>query len=115
MLLLSSQRFKEHTSRPEAVKKATHQLSAVKQLVGEWEETMPQITTEEKEKLLETVNRIQSWITDNTEAQSKLTAFEQPAFTSTEVQNQLKPLTAQLEKLLKKPKPAPSKVNSSIF
>eukprot|EP00604_Paraphysomonas_vestita_P001760 CAMPEP_0174823626 /NCGR_PEP_ID=MMETSP1107-20130205/26314_1 /TAXON_ID=36770 /ORGANISM="Paraphysomonas vestita, Strain GFlagA" /LENGTH=721 /DNA_ID=CAMNT_0016047011 /DNA_START=407 /DNA_END=2572 /DNA_ORIENTATION=- len=102
-------RFKEHTARPEAIKKATHQLSAIKQLVGEWEETMPQITTEEKDKLLEVVKRVESWIEDNKKTQSTLTAFEQPAFTSTDVQNQLKPLTAQLDKLLKKPKPVPPK------
>ena len=73
---------------------------------------MPHITTEEKEKLLETVIRVESWIDDNINAQSKLTAFEPPAFTSTEVANQLKPLTIQLDKLLKKPKPTPPKVFS---
>lgn len=76
---------------------------------------MPQITTEEKDKLLEVVKRVESWIEDNKKTQSTLTAFEQPAFTSTDVQNQLKPLTAQLDKLLKKPKPVPPKVNISIF
>lgn len=72
---------------------------------------MPQITIEEKEKLLESVKRVEGWIDDNTKTQSNLTPFEQPAFTSVEVQNQLKPLTVQLDKLLKKPKPVPPKVN----
>jgi hypothetical protein len=107
---LPSQRFKEHTARPEAVKKATHQLSAVRQLIGEWELTMPHITTEEKEKLADVVTRVEAWLDDNVQAQAALTAFETPAFTSAEVMSQLKPLTLQLDKLLKKPKPAPPKV-----
>lgn len=71
---------------------------------------MPQITQEEKDKLSEVVKRVETWLEDNVQAQAALTAFETPAFTSTEVLNQLKPLTAQLDKLLKKPKPVPPKV-----
>jgi hypothetical protein len=83
-------------------------------LIGEWEETMPQITQEEKDKLSETVNRVETWLQDNVQAQEALTAFETPAFSSTEVLNQLKPLTVQLDKLLKKPKPVPPKVCSPL-
>jgi len=84
----------------------------VRQLVGEWEETMPQITQEEKDKLLETVQRIEVWLQDNVDQQSKLSPYEAPAFTSSEVSTQLKPLTSQLEKLLKKPKPIPVKTSN---
>jgi hypothetical protein len=73
---------------------------------------MPQITQEEKDKLSEVVKRVEAWLEDNVQAQAALTAFETPAFTSTEVLNQLKPLTVQLDKLLKKPKPVPPKVCS---
>jgi hypothetical protein len=71
---------------------------------------MPHITTEEKEKLADVVTRVEAWLDDNVQAQAALTAFETPAFTSAEVMSQLKPLTLQLDKLLKKPKPAPPKV-----
>ncbi|CAE7698505.1 HSP70-17, partial [Symbiodinium microadriaticum] len=97
-------RFKEHTARPKAVEKAKHQLHSVMVLLQEWNTTMPQITEEEKQKVLEIVDKIQAWLDDNIEAQSKLTPFETAAFAAADVIAQLKPLTAQMEKLLKKPK-----------
>lgn len=106
-------RYQEHKNRPEAVKKATHQLSTVRTLVAEWAETMPQITAEEKEKVLELVKTGEEWLEDNVAAQSKLTAYETPAFTSADVVAHLKPLTVQLEKLLKKPKPVPPKTSKT--
>lgn len=46
---------------------------------------------------------------------SHIYSFEEPAFSSSDVQPQLKMVTLQFDKLLKKPKPAPEKpkVNAS--
>lgn len=71
---------------------------------------MPHITEEEKAKVVVLVDQIQAWLDDNTEAQSKLSAYETPAFAAADVTAQMKPLTVQMEKLLKKPKPEPKKV-----
>jgi hypoxia up-regulated 1 len=106
------QRFKEHTARPKAVEKATHQLSAVTTMMAEWNSTMPHITEEEKQKVTDLVEKIRAWIEDNVEAQAKLTAFETPAFSASDVTAQMKPLTLQFDKLLKKPKPEVKKVSS---
>ncbi|CAE7557768.1 HSP70-17 [Symbiodinium microadriaticum] len=103
-------RFKEHTARPKAVEKAKHQLHSVRTLLQEWSTSMPHITEEEKQNVLEIVDKIQAWLDDNVEAQSKLTPYETAAFAAADVTAQIKPLTALMEKLLKKPKPQPKKV-----
>lgn len=102
-------RYSELTSRPAAVKKAKDQLAAVKTAVGKWHETMPHVTDEEKSKLLDLVEKASNWIEDKEEAQKKLTAFEPPAFESADVMPQLKTVTLNFEKLLRKPKPPPEK------
>lgn len=75
---------------------------------------MPHITEEEKQKVTDLVSKIQAWLDDNNEAQSKLTPYESPAFAASDVSAQMKPLTLQFEKLLKKPKPEPKKVRSTM-
>merc|ERR1711871_660008 len=102
-------RYSELTSRPAAVKKAKDQLAAVKTTVGKWHETMPHVTDEEKSKLLDLVEKASNWIEDKEEAQKKITAFEPPAFESADVMPQLKTVTLNFEKLLRKPKPPPEK------
>eukprot|EP00602_Paraphysomonas_sp_CaronLab_P000254 CAMPEP_0185031700 /NCGR_PEP_ID=MMETSP1103-20130426/19316_1 /TAXON_ID=36769 /ORGANISM="Paraphysomonas bandaiensis, Strain Caron Lab Isolate" /LENGTH=910 /DNA_ID=CAMNT_0027567315 /DNA_START=111 /DNA_END=2843 /DNA_ORIENTATION=- len=104
-------RFKEHKARPEAVRKARTQLATVRKVVAEWSESLPHVTEEEKEKLLNTVGKVETWLDDNEKAQLELSSHETPAFSSADVTAQMKPLTLQFEKLLKKPKPVPPKVN----
>lgn len=91
----------------QAVTKARNSLSEVRKQVSSWAEKMPHITDSEKEDLLKVVDKADQWISDKLEAQAATSPFETPAFDSTEVAPQLKSVTALLEKLLKKPKPAP--------
>lgn len=51
---------------------------------------------------------------DSTLAQSKLSQFEDPAFEAAEVKEQLRPLSALIEKLMKKPKPIPPVVVKTV-
>lgn len=75
---------------------------------------MPHVTEEEKQKVADLVAKIRAWIEENVEAQSKLSPYESPAFTSNDVLAQMKPLTLQFDKLLKKPKPEPKKVGYRV-
>ena len=68
---------------------------------------MGHITTEEKEKLITTVNKVQSWLKQKETEQNETSPYEKPVFSSTEVAPQLKTVSAIFEKLLSKPKPAP--------
>lgn len=102
-------RLSELTDRPAAVAKAREQLVGVKTTVGKWVDTMPQVTDEEKSKLLDLVEKASTWIDDKEEAQSKKPAHEDPVFDSADVMPQLKTIGLTFEKLLRKPKPPPPK------
>lgn len=102
--------FKRHselTLRTDAVVKAKKDLDAVKRAVGTWEDKMPHITEDEKSALLKLVETADKWIEEKADAQEKTSPFEKPAFDSSEVPLQLKPVISMYDKLMKKPKPVP--------
>merc|ERR1711991_1159010 len=84
-------------------------MGGVKTTVGKWTETMPQVTEEEKSKLLDLVEKANKWLDDKEEAQSKQAVHEDPVFYSADVMPQLKTVSMTFEKLLRKPKPPPPK------
>lgn len=100
-------RHREVGARAAAVTKARKLLDTVTAKVATWEEKMPHITAEEKEKLLAAVKKVESWIQEKLEAQDAASPYEAPVFESSEVPVQLKPVSSIFEKLLAKPKPAP--------
>ena len=102
-------RYSELTDRPAAVAKAREQLVGVKTTVGKWTDTMPHVTDEEKSKLLDLVEKATTWLEDKEEAQSKQPVHEDPVFDSADVMPQLKTVSLNFEKLLRKPKPPPPK------
>jgi hypoxia up-regulated 1 len=104
-------RHKEVKGRTDAVTKARKLLQTVTSKVESWEEKMPHITSEEKEKLLNAVKKAETWITEKLAAQEATSPYEAPAFESSEVPAQLKPVSNIFEKLLAKPKPAPPVVD----
>lgn len=108
--------FKRHSevaARQEAVTKAKGQLQEVRKIVDGWSEKSPHITEEEKQKLLEAVEKAEKWIQDKLDEQAKVSAFEEPVFDSTDVPLQLKNLSIMFDKLARKPKPAPPIVDKN--
>eukprot|EP01039_Chlorochromonas_danica_P006723 gene6723-7432_t len=105
-------RQREVEARKTAVESALKSLSGVRKQVGGWAEKMPQITEEEKEKLLKLVTAAEEWINERVASQEKQSPFEKPVFESSEVPPQLKPVSELLSKLMKKPKPAPTPVST---
>jgi len=97
------------TDRPAAVAKAREQLKAIKPTVAAWGESKPWITDEEKEKLLDHVEKALAWFDEKETAQKLKKSTEDAVFQSIDVKPQLKMVEIQLEKLLKKPKPVPPK------
>ncbi|CAB9528712.1 Hypoxia up-regulated protein 1 (Fragment) [Seminavis robusta] len=106
-------RVKEMTARPEAVVAMKGRLTKVGELMTKWETTMPQVTEEERGEVLKLVDDVTAWIKEKEEAQSKVEAHEDPAFTSAEVPIQIKPIEVLVAKLKRKPKPKPPKKNET--
>lgn len=100
-------RHAELTERPSAVAKTKKQLEGIRKRAAGWSETMPQITANETEKMLELVDKVDSWLAEREAEQAVKTSFEEPAFYSTDIAPQMKPVANLLDRLLKKPKPAP--------
>jgi len=102
-------RFSELTARPKTVEKALATLVNVTAKIETWNTTMPHITAAEIEKLTEAIEKAQTWITDNVALQEKASPTDDPIFLSTDIAGQLKPVSIEFEKLLRKPKPVPPK------
>lgn len=105
-------RLAELTTRPAEVAKARTKLEKYKKTVSTWNETMPQITEDEKTKLLDLVGKAESWLDEMVEVQSQRKPHEDLAFLSSEIKPALKSATNLFDKLLKK-KPLPPPVNNS--
>jgi len=65
-------RVSELTDRPAAIAKAKKAITDIHILIETWESTMPQITSEEKDKLNQMVQKITEWIEEKLEAQNKV-------------------------------------------
>lgn len=108
-------RYSELTSRPTAIKKLQTVLTQLREKIGTWTEKLPQITEKETESMLESIQKVDSWIEKKTGEQEAKPSHEEPAFESSEVLLQIKPVQALFEKLIRKPKPPPEKVSVINF
>ena len=102
-------RMKEVPARAEAITALNEKLEKIVNLMKKWETTMPQITEEERNDVLEKVEVVKKWITEKTEAQTAADPSEDPVFTSEEVPLQTKDLHTVISKLSRRPKPTPPK------
>jgi hypoxia up-regulated 1 len=100
-------RLKESTLRPATVVSMTTKLGKVEELMTKWNTTMPQVTEEEKQDVLDKVAEVKKWLEEKQAEQAKLAGHEDPAFTSEEIPLQAKPIEKLVSKLSKKPKPKP--------
>merc|ERR1711871_1289740 len=101
------ERLYEKDARPKAVEDVRATMVKLEGKIEAWNDTMPHITEEEKEKISTMIEDVKVWIDGKLEEQEKLEAYEDPAFKSTQVELQLKPVLSMYQKLYKKPKPKP--------
>eukprot|EP00614_Pseudopedinella_elastica_P026670 CAMPEP_0172615954 /NCGR_PEP_ID=MMETSP1068-20121228/62611_1 /TAXON_ID=35684 /ORGANISM="Pseudopedinella elastica, Strain CCMP716" /LENGTH=966 /DNA_ID=CAMNT_0013421253 /DNA_START=59 /DNA_END=2959 /DNA_ORIENTATION=+ len=103
-------RLEENSARPAAVKMATKRLKDIRLLVAKWEESMPQVTEEERGEVLALVAKAEAWLDEKVALQAEVPGHEAPKFTANEVSAQLKPTANLVTKLSRKPKPKPKPV-----
>merc|ERR1712038_2252116 len=102
-------RVKEVGARAEAISSLKEKLDKVVALMTKWEKTMPQITEEERNSVVEKVEDVRKWISEKEEAQAANDPSTDPVFTSEEVPLQTKDIQALVSKLSRRPKPVPKK------
>jgi hypoxia up-regulated 1 len=102
-------RLSELTARPAAVEALQKRLTEIEQLMEKWSTERPQVTEEERTGVLEKVEGVRKWISEQEEAQAAKKAHEDPAFLSSSVPIQTKAIEALVVRLSKKPKLKPAK------
>jgi len=102
-------RVREMTERPEKAAKLTKKLKEVEDLMIKWETTMPQVTQEERGDVMAKVEAARKWLSDKEDLQASKAPHEEPAYLSSEVGPQFKPVESLVMRLSKKPKPKPPK------
>lgn len=98
-------RVKETTERPEKAAKLTKKLKEVEDLMLKWETSMPQVTEMERGEVMAKVEAARKWLSDKEDEQASKAPHEEPAYLSSEVGPQFKPVEFLVMRLSKKPKP----------
>ncbi|OQS07494.1 hsp70, partial [Thraustotheca clavata] len=104
-------RVTELTALPEAISKAKQFAISTIDLMSQWIDAKPQVTTEEREDVLAKVNELQDWLKEQQTAQDAIAKHEAPIFNSANVLKKIQNVKKVISTLSKKPKPteAPAK------
>ena len=74
-----------------------------------WETTHPQVTEEERKEVISKVEEVKTWLAEKEAEQEKVSATEEPVFSSAELPAKTKAVEILVNRLSKKPKPKPPK------
>jgi hypothetical protein len=78
--------------------------------IAGWSESKPHITESEILSLQESILKFENWLESKQQLQLSKSPFEDPAFMSSDIPLQMKIVIKEYDRLNKKPKPAPPKV-----
>merc|ERR1711871_1263418 len=106
-------RHVESSKRPEAVASARKTIASVRNKMAEWPEKRPWVNETEIAKVEGLLSVAEKWLDDKEVEQEAMEGSEDPVFRSEDVPKQLSVVAREFERLLKKPKPAPPKVEKS--
>jgi hypothetical protein len=107
-------RLSELTERPQAINSSFTLFNYVKQQMADYAVNRTWIKVEEREKLLKLVEEAEQSLNKLIEIQEKLQAHEEPAITSSQIYEKLRPIAklsqelAKIRKPIEKPKPKPT-------
>merc|ERR1712032_1219785 len=101
-------KISESVDRPKAVKVAGELIAATRAKMKAWPKNRPQVTEQEITDLEAKLSELEKFLTEKTEAQTKLTPKDEAAFSSKDVSTEINRVGNLLKRLLKKaPLPPP--------
>merc|ERR1712032_1408521 len=101
-------KISESVDRPKAVKVAGELIAATRAKMKAWPKNRPQVTEQEIKDLEAKLSELEKFLTEKTEAQTKLTPKDEAAFSSKDVSTEINRVGNLLKRLLKKaPLPPP--------
>jgi len=103
-------RVREKKELPKMLKAVEKKFSDIRALVEKWNTSMPHITEEEKQDVLDLIEKQESWIAEKMQLLEEQEAHEEPKFVSTNIPGRMKTLQEMVQQLKRKPVPKPPKV-----
>merc|ERR1712146_235867 len=106
-------RLSEAKARPAVVKQASEAVNWTLTVLTTWESERPEVTSVEVAHVRGMCDNFSNWLDARLEKQAALQSYEPPAFLSHEVTAKLAPIEKEMRRLIKKPKPKPTKHNAT--
>merc|ERR1711871_143425 len=100
-------RLAELEARPKAIEAARSILEAATSKIAEWAEVRPQISEDDAKSAKLMVEEVGKWLDEKEKKQAELATTDTPAFSSTDVKKQIRPLSRLISSLLSKKLPSP--------
>merc|ERR1712167_227483 len=100
-------RHAELEERPKSVETARIILEAAKHKTTSWVTERTQVSDEDREKVMKMIEDISKWLDEKEKKQESVEKTETPAFTSSDVKAQIRPLHRLMGRMLAKKVAAP--------
>ncbi|KAJ2381589.1 adenyl-nucleotide exchange factor sse1, partial [Coemansia sp. RSA 2603] len=109
----AAERFREDKERPKAARELRDAITHWADRATSQEERYSHITGEERQRVIDRVEKVQEWLDEKLSKQSKKAKWEAPAVFSSEIKKQREELVFFASPIMTRPKPAPTPVEES--
>ncbi|KAJ2762502.1 adenyl-nucleotide exchange factor sse1, partial [Coemansia nantahalensis] len=102
-----AERHREDVARPKAVRELRDAIAHWADRATSQEERYAHITPEERQKILDRIEKVQEWLDDKTEKQSQKSKWDAPTVFASEIKKQREDLVYFASPVMSRPKPEP--------
>ncbi|KMS94266.1 hypothetical protein BVRB_023140, partial [Beta vulgaris subsp. vulgaris] len=98
----------EYEQREERIRSAASLINSYKEFAESQDEKFAHISSEKKVTVIAKCSELECWISDVTAKQDRLSKYEQPVFTVSELSAKCKELSQFVDPIMRTPKPKPA-------
>ncbi|KAJ1723759.1 adenyl-nucleotide exchange factor sse1 [Coemansia erecta] len=109
----AAERFREDKERPKAARELRDAITHWADRATSQEERYAHITSEERQRVIDRVEKVQEWLDEKLGKQAKKSKWEAPAVFANEIKKQREELVFFASPIMTRPKPAPQPVEES--
>ncbi|KAJ2836860.1 adenyl-nucleotide exchange factor sse1 [Coemansia erecta] len=102
-----SERFREDKERPKAARELRDSIAQLADRATSQEERYSHITQEERQRVIDRIEKVQEWLDEKTEKQSLKNKWDAPTVFAHEIKKQREELVYFASPILSRPKPEP--------
>ncbi|KAJ1881687.1 adenyl-nucleotide exchange factor sse1, partial [Kickxella alabastrina] len=104
------ERYREDKERPKAARELRDAVSQWADRATSQEERYSHITSEERQKIIDRIEKVQEWLDEKLEKQSTKSKWDAPVVFANEIRKQRDELVYFATPIMSRPKPAPAPV-----